>query len=273
MKSFKQNFLIISFFNSRFKFSTNNTLKDIPLLSEFLKTNKNQYEIEQTSSIKNLKPYSTNEIDMNYSENNLKGKRFYLETFGCQMNTNDSEIVRSILIKENLIESEEISKSDIILINTCSIRESAEDKVTSRINMLQKSKSEKVLGVLGCMAERKKDLIKGVDLIAGPDSYRDLPKMLSSLIKQESEFEINTQLSVEETYGDILPVRQVSSFKAFVSIMRGCNNMCSFCVVPFTRGQERSRDLSSILKEVESLSNKDVKDITLLGQNVNSYIS
>ena len=194
------------------------------------------------------------------------------------MNFSDSEIVASILTKEGYSITNTIENSDLILINTCSIREKAEETIRNRlrnINVIKKNKPSLIIGILGCMAERLKEKLlneeKIVDIVAGPDSYRDLPKLVSNVIENK-EKSVNTILSLEETYDNIEPVRLNSNgITAFISIMRGCDNMCSFCVVPFTRGRERSRDPYSIKEEAKNLYNKGYKEITLLGQNVDSY--
>ena len=194
------------------------------------------------------------------------------------MNFSDSEIVASILNKEGYSITNNIDDSDLILINTCSIREKAEETIRNRlrnINVIKKNKPSLIIGILGCMAERLKEKLlneeKIVDIVAGPDSYRDLPKLVSNVIENK-EKSVNTILSLEETYDNIEPVRLNSNgITAFISIMRGCDNMCSFCVVPFTRGRERSRDPYSIKEEAKNLYNKGYKEITLLGQNVDSY--
>jgi tRNA-2-methylthio-N6-dimethylallyladenosine synthase len=207
-------------------------------------------------------------------ENN---KKFYIESYGCQMNFSDSEIVASILSDVGYTPTRDIDASDLILINTCSIREKAEDTVRKRLRVFDKIKDKKpgvLVGVLGCMAERlKKKLLdqeKLVDLVVGPDAYRDLPNLIASA--EDGDKGINVLLSREETYSNINPVRLGSNgVTAFVTIMRGCDNMCSFCVVPFTRGRERSRDPFSILAECTDLYNRGFREVTLLGQNVDSY--
>jgi len=206
------------------------------------------------------------------------GKRVYLESYGCQMNFSDSEIVASILHKIGYISTKEIREADLILINTCSIRENAELTVRKRLDFFQsvkKLKKNLKVGVLGCMAERLKHKFleeeKIVDLVVGPDAYKDIPNLLSEV--ENNRDAINVILSKEETYGDISPIRIDSNgVTAFVTITRGCDNMCTFCVVPFTRGRERSRDPKSILKEINDLSKRGFKEITLLGQNVDSYL-
>jgi tRNA-2-methylthio-N6-dimethylallyladenosine synthase len=210
-------------------------------------------------------------------QNTGKGRKLYIESYGCQMNFSDSEIVASILNKEGFDTTSEIEKADLIFLNTCSIREKAEQTVRHRlmhINGFKKHKPELLVGVLGCMAERLKSKFleeeKIVDLVAGPDAYRDLPKLIGQV--DEGQKAINTFLSRDETYADISPVRLNSNgVTAFVSIMRGCDNMCTFCVVPFTRGRERSRDPQSIVAEAQDLFDRGFREVTLLGQNVDSY--
>lgn len=209
--------------------------------------------------------------------NTGKSRKLYIESYGCQMNFSDSEIVASVLQKDGFDTTSDINQADIIFLNTCSIRDKAEQTVRHRlmhINGFKKRKPELLVGVLGCMAERLKTKLleeeKIVDLVAGPDAYRDLPKLIAQV--DEGDKAINTFLSREETYGDINPVRLNSNgVTAFVSIMRGCDNMCSFCVVPFTRGRERSRDPHSIVAEAKALFDQGYREVTLLGQNVDSY--
>ena len=206
-------------------------------------------------------------------------KHVYVETYGCQMNVNDSEVMLSVLKDGGYDETDDMHDADVILVNTCAIREKAEAKIWQRLAYFKslrkrKKKSEKpVVGVLGCMAERlKTKLLEAdqlADLVAGPDAYRDLPNLISAV--NGGEKAMNVQLSVEETYADIVPVRKEGAHAAFVTIMRGCDNACSFCIVPYTRGRERSRDPASIEYEVRLLSEQGVKEVTLLGQNVNSY--
>ena len=204
-------------------------------------------------------------------------KRFYIESYGCQMNFADSEIVASILNTEGYGATSNAEEADLIFINTCSIREKAEQTVRKRLTEFKKLKQEKkgmLVGVLGCMAERLKAKFleeeKLVDIVVGPDAYRSLPGLVNEA--EEGQKAVNVLLSREETYADISPVRLDSNgVSAFVSIMRGCNNMCSFCVVPFTRGRERSRDMESILNECKALFAQGYKEVTLLGQNVDSY--
>ena len=206
-------------------------------------------------------------------------RNFYIETYGCQMNVSDTEIVNSILMEQGMQPVQEPEQSDIIFINTCSIRENAETRVWNRLKEFRSLKKEKdgqlTVGVLGCMAERIRENIMEkeelVDLVVGPDAYRDLPKLLAEV--DDGRKAVNVLLSQEETYADVKPVRtNDNGVNAFVTIMRGCDNMCAFCVVPFTRGRERSRPISSILDELKTLSDQGYKEVTLLGQNVNSYM-
>jgi tRNA-2-methylthio-N6-dimethylallyladenosine synthase len=204
-------------------------------------------------------------------------KKFYIESYGCQMNFSDSEIVASILTDSDYTPTRNMEEADLILINTCSIREKAEDTVYKRLEVFDKVKEKRPeikVGVLGCMAERmKKKLLdeeKIVDLVAGPDAYRTLPELIMQV--EGGDKGLNVLLSREETYADIAPVRlDDNGVTAFISIMRGCDNMCSFCVVPFTRGRERSRDAFSVIAEASDLFSKGYREVTLLGQNVDSY--
>lgn len=203
--------------------------------------------------------------------------KVYIETYGCQMNVADSEVVAAILMKQDYELSENPENAHLILVNTCSIRENAEQRVKTRLlelGRLKKVDGGKILGVIGCMAGRLREEIVEkmplVDLVAGPDSYRDLPNLLDRVTSGSRA--INTELSLEETYSEIRPVRtDANKVSAFVSVMRGCNNFCSYCVVPYTRGRERSRNPQTILSEAESLYSGGYREITLLGQNVNSY--
>jgi tRNA-2-methylthio-N6-dimethylallyladenosine synthase len=204
-------------------------------------------------------------------------KKLYMESYGCQMNFSDSEIVASILIADGFSTTQDSKNADVILMNTCSIRDNAEQRVRNKLSQYQKQKRENpklIIGILGCMAERlKKNLLeeeKLVDLVAGPDSYRELPLLIKEV--ESGQKAVNVLLSREETYADISPVRLgKGGVTAFISIMRGCDNMCSFCVVPFTRGRERSRDPYTIVKEATDLFEQGYKEVTLLGQNVDSY--
>ncbi|MDX2246292.1 MAG: tRNA (N6-isopentenyl adenosine(37)-C2)-methylthiotransferase MiaB [Bacteroidia bacterium] len=205
------------------------------------------------------------------------GKLAYIETYGCQMNFSDTEIVASVLKEMNYGFTSDANEADLVFINTCSIRENAESKVWNRLASFRKKKEEKphlMVGVLGCMAERLKTRLleqeKLVDLVVGPDAYRDLPNLVSEV--ETGQKAVNVLLSREETYANIAPVRlNTNGVCAFVTIMRGCDNMCAFCVVPFTRGRERSRDPQSILNEVQELYQQGYREVTLLGQNVDSY--
>jgi len=206
-------------------------------------------------------------------------RRVYLETYGCQMNVSDSEIVASVLRKNGFGLTHSQEEADVVLLNTCAIRENAEQKVRRRLGHLRADKTKRdrdlTLGVLGCMAERLREKLleqeQLVDLVVGPDAYRDLPRLLGEA-EETGQAAVNVQLSKEETYADIAPVRyDTNGVSAFVSIMRGCDNMCAFCVVPFTRGRERSRPVTSILSEVSQLVEEGYKEVTVLGQNVNSY--
>ncbi len=221
---------------------------------------------------------------MNLDINKLRpltgmGKRLFVETYGCQMNVGDSEIVVSILQKEGYVYCDKIEDADVILINTCSIRDNAEQRIWGRLNEmrhLRRKKKSLIVGVIGCMAERLKESLlegdKGVDIVAGPDSYRELPNLLHAA--EAGSKGVNTLLSTEETYAEISPVRlDKAGVSAFIAIMRGCNNFCTYCVVPYTRGRERSRDAATIVEEARSLFENGYREVTLLGQNVNSYSS
>ncbi|MBK56679.1 MAG: tRNA (N6-isopentenyl adenosine(37)-C2)-methylthiotransferase MiaB [Flavobacteriaceae bacterium] len=222
-----------------------------------------------------IKPERKLKIGLDKIDNERK---FYIESYGCQMNFADSEIVSSIVSSEGYTSTKNFEEADLILLNTCSIREKAETTVRNRLKDFSKLKTinkNLKVGVLGCMAERLKnkflDQEKIVDLVVGPDAYRDIPNLLEDI--NDGKSAVNVILSKEETYGDISPVRLSSNgVTAFVSITRGCDNMCTFCVVPFTRGRERSRDPKSILKEIQELVDKNYKEVTLLGQNVDSYL-
>ncbi|XP_066240155.1 mitochondrial tRNA methylthiotransferase CDK5RAP1 [Saccopteryx leptura] len=208
-------------------------------------------------------------------------RKVYLETYGCQMNVNDTEIAWSILQKSGYLRTSNLQEADVVLLVTCSIREKAEQTIWNRLHQLKALKMKRLrsraplkIGILGCMAERLKEEIlsreKVVDVLAGPDAYRDLPRLLA--VAESGRQAANVLLSLDETYADVLPVQTgPSAASAFVSIMRGCDNMCSYCIVPFTRGRERSRPVASILEEVRKLSEQGLKEVTLLGQNVNSF--
>ena len=205
-------------------------------------------------------------------------KKLYIESYGCQMNFSDSEIVASILAKEGYDTTTDLNQADLVLVNTCSIREKAEQTVRKRLetyNAVKKNNPSMKVGVFGCMAERLKSKFleeeKIVDLVVGPDAYKDLPNLLDEV--EAGREAVNVILSKDETYGDVAPVRLGGNgVTAFVSITRGCDNMCTFCVVPFTRGRERSRDPKSIIEEINDLALKGYKEVTLLGQNVDSYL-
>ena len=215
--------------------------------------------------------------------NNFSGnddcRKLYIETYGCQMNVADSEVVASILGMAGYSLTENIEEADAILLNTCSIRDNAEQKIVSRLTFLaslrrKRGKKHKlIVGVIGCMAERVRETLinnHGVDVVAGPDSYLDLPNLFAAAEKGETA--INVKLSTTETYREVIPVRIGSNpISGFISIMRGCNNFCSYCIVPYTRGRERSREAESILNELTDLRKRGFKEVTLLGQNVNSY--
>ena len=216
------------------------------------------------------------------AEPTRSGGSVYVETYGCQMNASDSEVVLSILRDAGFTQAQSPESATVVLLNTCAIRDKAEERVWQRLRALQHlrrrstkrvAESAPVIGVLGCMAERLKSKLLETDgladVVAGPDAYRDLPHLIS-LVRSGQTSAMNVQLSADETYADIAPVRRQGP-SAFLSIMRGCNNMCSFCIVPFTRGRERSRPSSSIIDEMRMLSDQGVKEVTLLGQNVNSY--
>ncbi|WP_044204528.1 tRNA (N6-isopentenyl adenosine(37)-C2)-methylthiotransferase MiaB [Flammeovirga sp. OC4] len=217
------------------------------------------------------------EVKVTENTANEGQRKLYIESYGCQMNFSDSEIVASVMQKNNFGTTSNVEEADLVFLNTCSIREKAEQTVRQRLrvfNRVKKSKPGMIIGVLGCMAERLKTQLleeeKMVDIVAGPDSYRDLPKLVGDV--DEGDKGVNVFLSRDETYADIAPVRLNSNgISAMISIMRGCDNMCSFCVVPFTRGRERSRDPHSIVKEAQELFDQGYKEVTLLGQNVDSY--
>ena len=203
--------------------------------------------------------------------------KLYIETYGCQMNIADSEVVASILKEKGYVITEDIQSANVILVNTCSIRENAEQRVWGRLDIfrqIKRRKPELIIGVIGCMAERLKEKLideeKAIDIVVGPDAYRDLPQLLENAGTGQKA--VNVILSREETYADISPIRlDRNRISAFVSIMRGCNNMCSYCIVPYVRGAERSREPKSILAEIENLLKNGYKEVTLIGQNVDSY--
>ncbi|MCI7285666.1 MAG: tRNA (N6-isopentenyl adenosine(37)-C2)-methylthiotransferase MiaB [Bacteroidales bacterium] len=217
-----------------------------------------------------------NGADLKSAAENVE-KKLFIETYGCQMNVADSEVVASVMQMAGYEMTEEIQDADAIFVNTCSVRDNAEQKVLGRLQYFQSLKRKKkhlLVGVLGCMAERvKEDLIANhhVDLVAGPDSYMDLPNLIAAA--ENGEQVINVELSTQETYKDVMPLKLPGvHISGFVSIMRGCNNFCSYCIVPYTRGRERSREVNSILNEIRDMRDKGFKEVTLLGQNVNSYL-
>lgn len=204
-------------------------------------------------------------------------KKLFIETYGCQMNVADSEVVASIMQMDGYRITDKIEEADAILVNTCSVRENAEQKIYGRLRYFQSLKRKKkslIIGVMGCMAERvKEELIEvhHADLVVGPDSYMDLPNLIGAVEKGEKA--INVELSTQETYKDVIPLKLGGlHISGFISIMRGCNNFCTYCIVPYTRGRERSRDVESILNVVRDMRDKGFKEVTLLGQNVNSYV-
>ena len=215
--------------------------------------------------------------EKNNHQNATTDRLLFIETYGCQMNVADSEVVASIMEMAGYAVTENIEEADAILLNTCSIRDNAEQKIVSRLQYLaslrRRRRSRLIVGVIGCMAERVKESLinnHGVDLVAGPDSYLDLPNLFATV--EAGEKAINVELSTTETYRDIIPSRITGNrVSGFISIMRGCNNFCSYCIVPYTRGRERSREAQSILNELADLRAKGFKEVTLLGQNVNSY--
>ncbi len=233
---------------------------------------------KKLTSEKNPNQYNGEALDSQIAEGNNDGsKKLYVESYGCAMNFSDSEVVASIMSENGYTTTRDVEEADVVLINTCSIREKAESTVRNRLTNFKKRKQrqpELVVGILGCMAERlKKNLLeeeKLVDLVAGPDAYRDLPGLIEEV--ESGQKAVNVLLSRDETYADISPIRlDKNGVSGFVSITRGCDNMCSFCVVPFTRGRERSRDPQTIFNECNDLFNKGYREVTLLGQNVDSY--
>ena len=218
------------------------------------------------------------EATMLESSGQGNGKKLFLESYGCAMNFSDSEIIASILTGIGFQTTNTVEEADVVFLNTCAIRDNAENRVRQRLQDLKKSKKQNpglIVGVLGCMAERLKTKLleeeKLVDIVAGPDSYRDLPNLIEQV--ESGQKAVNVLLSREETYADISPVRlSTNGVNAFISIMRGCDNMCAFCVVPFTRGRERSRDPKSIVEEAVQLFEQGYREVTLLGQNVDSYL-
>ena len=216
-------------------------------------------------------------VKLSYPAADTDCKKLFIETYGCQMNVADSEVVASVMKMAGYDVTEEIETADAVLINTCSIRDNAEQKIFSRLSQLaamrKKRGSHFIVGIIGCMAERMKETLisdHGVDIVAGPDAYLDLPSLIAAA--ENGEKAINIDLSLTETYRDVIPARiGANKIGGFISIMRGCNNFCSYCIVPYTRGRERSREPGSILNELRDLQAKGFKEVTLLGQNVNSY--
>ncbi|KAJ6645888.1 CDK5RAP1-like protein [Pseudolycoriella hygida] len=269
--NFRRNLSILGPLCSTRKKKLQTDITSGPGLKEFLVAGKNIPKIELDNSIPYLKS----------SQFNGNGRRVFFEIYGCQMNSNDAEVVYSVLKSSGYTKADRIEEADVVLLVTCSIRDRAETKIWHRLDHLtaikRKRSSKKgpfQIGILGCMAERLKTKLlekeQLVDIVAGPDSYKDLPRLLS--LTKNGQSAVNTLLSLDETYADVMPVRlNEGSVTAYVTIMRGCDNMCSYCIVPFTRGRERSRPISSIENEVKVLAEQGIKEITLLGQNVNSY--
>jgi tRNA-2-methylthio-N6-dimethylallyladenosine synthase len=234
---------------------------------------KQPYTVEE----KNIVEERQGEIFSSLEINPGASKKLLLESYGCQMNFSDSEIVASILIEKGYTTTKDVEEADLVLLNTCAIRDNAEQRIRHRLDHLKSIKKRKpnmVVGVLGCMAERLREKLleeeKLVDMVVGPDAYRDIPRLVEQV--EHGSKAVNVLLSREETYAEITPVRLDSNgVTAFISIMRGCDNMCSFCVVPFTRGRERSRDPKTIVREATDLFNQGYREVTLLGQNVDSY--
>ncbi|OJV39374.1 MAG: tRNA (N6-isopentenyl adenosine(37)-C2)-methylthiotransferase MiaB [Bacteroidales bacterium 36-12] len=221
-----------------------------------------------------MKKEETNVVTAD-SKSAINDKKLFIETYGCQMNVADSEVVASIMEMDGYGLTQNITEADAIFVNTCSVRDNAEQKIYQRLryyHSLKRRKKNMVIGVIGCMAERvKEQLIQehGVDLVVGPDAYLDIPNLINSV--ESGEKAINVELSKTETYKDVMPTRIGASISGFVTIMRGCDKFCTYCVVPYTRGRERSRDVESILREIKDLEDKNYKEVTLLGQTVNSY--
>ncbi|KAM9998767.1 hypothetical protein ACTFIY_008421 [Dictyostelium cf. discoideum] len=270
--------------NNNLKESIREKIKDIPSLNEFLRNNNNN-EInennENKSKIETEEEYELPPYLSSLPNDKGNGRKVWIETYGCQMNVSDEEVICSIMKSSGYTISNDFNTADIVFLNTCSIRENAEAKIWLRLTELRAIRRKQgrpnlIVGVLGCMAERLKEKLlesdMKVDIVVGPDAYRSLPSLLATLEDGEQQTAINVILSADETYADIKPVRKSDNqVSAYVSIMRGCNNMCSYCIVPFTRGRERSRPIDSILREVKDLSDQGFKEITLLGQNVNSF--
>lgn len=216
-----------------------------------------------------------NKLNTQISANSYNDKKLYIETYGCQMNVTDSEVVASIMQMDGFALTENINDANAVFLNTCSVRDNAEQKIIHRlqhINAMKKKKKNLIVGVIGCMAERVKDELiteHNVDVVVGPDAYLDIPNLINTV--EQGEKAINVELSKTETYKDVLPTRIGKSISGFVSIMRGCDKFCTYCIVPYTRGRERSREVESILNEIRDLESKGYKEVTLLGQTVNSY--
>jgi len=216
-----------------------------------------------------------NKLNDQISANSFNDKKLYIETYGCQMNVADSEVVASVMQMDGFALTDNINDANAIFLNTCSVRDNAEQKIIHRlqhINAMKKKKKNLIVGVIGCMAERVKDELiteHNVDVVVGPDAYLDIPNLINSV--EQGEKAINVELSKTETYKDVLPTRIGKSISGFVSIMRGCDKFCTYCIVPYTRGRERSREVESILNEIRDLESKGYKEVTLLGQTVNSY--
>ncbi|MEI6755333.1 MAG: tRNA (N6-isopentenyl adenosine(37)-C2)-methylthiotransferase MiaB [Paludibacter sp.] len=214
-------------------------------------------------------------VDTTDFKSALNDKKLFIETYGCQMNVADSEVVASIMEMDGFAITDKIADADAIFVNTCSVRDNAEQKIIQRLKYFQSLKRKKkklVIGVIGCMAERVKDELideHGVNIVVGPDAYLDIPHLINDV--ENGEKAINVELSKTETYKDVMPTRIGASISGFVSIMRGCDKFCTYCIVPYTRGRERSRDVESILNEIRDLQSKNYKEVTLLGQTVNSY--
>ncbi|EAL63904.1 hypothetical protein DDB_G0287079 [Dictyostelium discoideum AX4] len=269
--------------DNNLKESIREKIKDIPSLNEFLRNSNNEINEnnENKSKIETEEEYELPPYLSSLPNDKGNGRKVWIETYGCQMNVSDEEVICSIMKSSGYTISNDFNTADIVFLNTCSIRENAEAKIWLRLTELRAIRRKQgrpnlIVGVLGCMAERLKEKLlesdMKVDIVVGPDAYRSLPSLLATLEDGEQQTAINVILSADETYADIKPVRKSDNqVSAYVSIMRGCNNMCSYCIVPFTRGRERSRPIDSILREVKDLSDQGFKEITLLGQNVNSF--
>ncbi len=228
-------------------------------------------------NIKNIKKYKTSKVRLIEASENINAPKLYVETYGCQMNVSDSEVVNAIMIDNGYALTDDVNEAEVIFINTCAVRDNAEQRIRNRLqalNALKKKRKGLIIGVLGCMAERLKEQLvqeeQMVDIVAGPDAYRTLPQLVKQV--ETGQKAVNVLLSRDETYAEISPVRKdANNVTAFVSITRGCDNMCAFCVVPFTRGRERSRNPESILREVREIISEGYKEVTLLGQNVDKY--